>query len=545
MTVPVSADGWSTIPAGRQSQDAVAVEEALRLVGRRVERVGHALVGHDQRPARSEQRRIVDRTSTGLRMSWIASTIDGQVVAARRSAGSAASRACERDAVRHARVAGVPAASSIEGSSRSNPSTLRRRVRARDRDGGPARRRTRCPPRARPPGACAWTSGTCGRYSRGERADEPRPVEVALRLDRRPIALDGHAVAGPVGLDQLRQRAADGRERPAERRPSRRGSPGRPGPRRGPAEARSGARPALRGVVDLEDAAGGLLLQPLAGVARVDPRPRGELAGRQRPRVGERPVEAQPVPQVDGEHVHRGEGRLEEPFDERVANLHRCWSWHTPLCAADEPIMASGAAIMVGPCCRFAISAGGRRPSDPDGRLVRAARRRQGRPGRAQRRRQDDAAEGAGGRRPPRPGPSLRDGDLGYLPQDPGLRDMDPTLTARVPRPVGPRPGRGRRPAGEAAHWQLEEDPTDRNVAPLRPRRGAVPRTTAATRPTRRRAASPPAWGWAPTAWTARSTCCPAASAAASSWPASCSPAATCCCSTSRPTTSTSTPRRG
>ena len=58
------------------------------------------------------------------------------------------------------------------------------------------------------------------------------------------------------------------------------------------------------------------------------------------PCVGERPVEPQPVPQVDGEHVHRGQGRREEPLDERVANLIRAGHRTPPSLRADAPIMA-------------------------------------------------------------------------------------------------------------------------------------------------------------------------------------------------------------
>ncbi len=61
-------------------------------------------------------------------------------------------------------------------------------------------------------------------------------------------------------------------------------------------------------------------------------------------------------------------------------------------------------------------------------------------------------------------GTVLRGGELGYLPQDPGLRDMDPTLTA-VSHVLS---GRGLDEAAaklEKLRLQLEEAPTDRNVA--------------------------------------------------------------------------------
>jgi hypothetical protein len=38
-----------------------------------------------------------------------------------------------------------------------------------------------------------------------------------------------------------------------------------------------------------------------------------------------RPIEAEPVAEVDGEHVHGADRRLEETFDERVAPLDLGW----------------------------------------------------------------------------------------------------------------------------------------------------------------------------------------------------------------------------
>src|SRR5438552_4503572 len=67
------------------------------------------------------------------------------------------------------------------------------------------------------------------------------------------------------------------------------------------------------------------------------------------------------------------------------------------------------------------------------------------------------------GRALPEAGTVFRNGDLGYLPQDPGLRDMDPTLTA-VSHVLS---GRGLDQAAlelEKLRLELEESPTDRNV---------------------------------------------------------------------------------
>ena len=64
----------------------------------------------------------------------------------------------------------------------------------------------------------------------------------------------------------------------------------------------------------------------------------------------------------------------------------------------------------------------------------------------------------------PAAGTVLRRGDLGYLPQDPGLRDMDPTLTA-VSHVLSGRDLDAAAARLEKIRLQLEEHPTDRNVA--------------------------------------------------------------------------------
>jgi len=61
-------------------------------------------------------------------------------------------------------------------------------------------------------------------------------------------------------------------------------------------------------------------------------------------------------------------------------------------------------------------------------------------------------------------GAILRRGDLGYLPQDPGLRDMDPGLTA-VSHVLFGRDLDTAAARLEKIRLQLEEHPTDRNVA--------------------------------------------------------------------------------
>ena len=119
-----------------------------------------------------------------------------------------------------------------------------------------------------------------------------------------------------------------------------------------------------------------------------------------------------------------------------------------------------------------------------------------------------------------------RTGGLGYLPQDPRLDGVPDDVTALTHVLSGPRPRRGRRPHREAAAGH-GGGPVRAQPRPLHPGRGAVPASTAATRPRARSAASPPASAWPTTASTCRSARCRAASGAGSSWRASSSPAAT------------------
>jgi hypothetical protein len=70
-------------------------------------------------------------------------------------------------------------------------------------------------------------------------------------------------------------------------------------------------------VVGDEDAGHGLLLQPLPGVALGGAGAGGQLRRRQRA-LGERPVVAQPLPEIDRLQVQGGEDGTEEAFDEGV-----------------------------------------------------------------------------------------------------------------------------------------------------------------------------------------------------------------------------------
>jgi predicted ATPase len=71
----------------------------------------------------------------------------------------------------------------------------------------------------------------------------------------------------------------------------------------------------------LEQAGDGLLLEPLAGVARRDAGALGELVGRERPARLERAVEAELGPEVDGEQLERAEGGSEEALGELVGAI--------------------------------------------------------------------------------------------------------------------------------------------------------------------------------------------------------------------------------
>ena len=147
-----------------------------------------------------------------------------------------------------------------------------------------------------------------------------------------------------------------------------------------------------------------------------------------------------------------------------------------------------------------------------------------------------------GGEVPPTAGTVTVQGRLGFLSQDPRAARHAARRHRPGPRPVGPGPRRGRRPAGEAAH-RHGGAPLGAGHRPLRPGRGRLRgpgrlRGRVRGPPDRRRTRA-----WAPTASTCPSGCSPGASGAGSSWPASSSPAATCSSSTSRPTTSTATPR--
>ncbi len=72
-------------------------------------------------------------------------------------------------------------------------------------------------------------------------------------------------------------------------------------------------------LLHVEDTARGLLLEPLARVALMDPCGLGQIARCEWAPVGERSVEAEPIAEVDAEEVPCSERRREEALNERVA----------------------------------------------------------------------------------------------------------------------------------------------------------------------------------------------------------------------------------
>ena len=78
---------------------------------------------------------------------------------------------------------------------------------------------------------------------------------------------------------------------------------------------------ARRRVDDLEEAGDGLLLEPLAGVARGDAGAVGELVRRERAVALERAVEAELDAEVDGEQLERAERGAEQALGEGVGAI--------------------------------------------------------------------------------------------------------------------------------------------------------------------------------------------------------------------------------
>jgi len=161
--------------------------------------------------------------------------------------------------------------------------------------------------------------GDRGQPLGGELVDEHRPVERRDPLAHVGAVVGvGHALAGAEGLDHL----LDRRQGPDRDLGHRRRVAQAVGVEERLAVALGqpvAALPRRRGVVvGLEQAADGLLLEPLPGVALVDARPFRELLAGQRVATSERPVEAEAVAQVDAGELERPEQGAEQPLGERV-----------------------------------------------------------------------------------------------------------------------------------------------------------------------------------------------------------------------------------
>jgi hypothetical protein len=169
------------------------------------------------------------------------------------------------------------------------------------------------------PGARRLQAGVDVRHRRDplapEMLEEHDPVERRLRLAAvLPVRGPGHAAAASERVHERAQRGGhgDGGARKMRRERLRFGV----GQRLGMA-GRQGEAP----VLDLEDAADGLLLEPLVRVARMDTGRLGQLVRRRRAAPGERAVEAQPIAEIDAVEVERRARRVEQALGERVAPL--------------------------------------------------------------------------------------------------------------------------------------------------------------------------------------------------------------------------------
>jgi hypothetical protein len=78
-----------------------------------------------------------------------------------------------------------------------------------------------------------------------------------------------------------------------------------------------------RRVVDGEQPAAGVLLEPFPHVPLDGAGAPGKLRGGGRAAVGQRPVQAEPLAEVDGVQLQRPEGVLEQPLDQRAGRVGR------------------------------------------------------------------------------------------------------------------------------------------------------------------------------------------------------------------------------
>ena len=186
---------------------------------------------------------------------------------------------------------------------------------------------------ARPPGAAGDVGDSGGRVGEeplvdvgdgrqplgAEQVGEERPVRVSLRVaPELAVGLPGDAAAGAERFLDGRQHA---RERYAEARHGRHVRERLPVDQHLGVAGRQPVAPLVRrgaGVVHLEDARDGLLLEPFPRIALVAARRGGELAGGRSPVLPQGAVEAEAVAQVHGHDLVGPERSAEEALGERV-----------------------------------------------------------------------------------------------------------------------------------------------------------------------------------------------------------------------------------
>ena len=158
------------------------------------------------------------------------------------------------------------------------------------------------------------------------------------------------------------------------------------------------------------------------------------------------------------------------------------------------PASRGGAAVTTLEVRDLAVEAGGR--TVVRGPVVHGACRRQDRRGRSQRRRQDEHAQGPGGRgaAAARAGVTRR-GAVGYLRQDPRQHRADDDVTG-LEHILAARGLVDLARRTEKARIALEEAHSDRNIGAVRPARGGVPGPGRLRRPSPRPGRSPRGWVW-------------------------------------------------
>ena len=149
---------------------------------------------------------------------------------------------------------------------------------------------------------------------------ELRSIDAFLRFDDvRAVIGPVDAAAGPVGIEQ----AGHGRRRADHEPRERREEPWALGiGQDGSVAGRQRVAPLVgRGghVVDIEDGADGLMLQPLTCIAGIDAGALRQLRSGRRAALFERSIQTKPVADVDGLEVECGEHRAGEPAGELVA----------------------------------------------------------------------------------------------------------------------------------------------------------------------------------------------------------------------------------